>query len=371
VRDSIKPDLTMFIEYKTMQIEDKNIIKLGINVGNKKPYYIYNKGLKSSGVYIRQGISAVPASEDNIKKMIKESDGDSFERMRAINQDLTFKELTNEFTIRKTPLTDVQMTNLGIVSQNDKLYTNLGLLLSDQANHTIKAAVFQGTDKSIFRDRKEFSGSILSQLEESYEYIMRYNNLRAEIMGLYRLDRYDYPEMAIREALLNSIIHREYSYSGSILISIFDDRIEIVTIGGLVSGIELEDIFMGVSQSRNERLAAIFHRLNLVEAYGTGISKIMKSYENKGIKPLFEVSNNAFKVTLFNMNYEFNSNDFSDSEQLIIKLFNSKNSITRLDAEEVLNVSQTMAGRILKQLVEKGIIQKRGLGPKTHYIKSR
>ena len=204
VRDSIKPDLTMLVEYKIKRIKDKNIIKLGISAGNKKPYYIYNKGLKSSGVYIRQGISAVPASEDNIKRMIKESDGDSFERMRAINQDLTFDVLTNEFATRGIPLTDIQMTNLGIMSQNDKLYTNLGLLLSDQANHTIKAAVFQGNDKSVFRDRKEFAGSILKQLEESYEYIMRYNNLRGEIKGLYRLDRYDYPEMAIREALLNS-----------------------------------------------------------------------------------------------------------------------------------------------------------------------
>lgn len=367
IRDSIRPDLTMFIEYNTELIEDKNIIKLRISAGNKKPYYIYSKGLKSSGVYIRQGISAVPASEDNIKRMIKESDGETYEKMRSINQELTFDVLNQEFSKRKITFGEIQMNNLGILLQTEKLYTNLGLLLSDQAVHTIKAAVFQGNDKSVFRDRKEFTGSILKQLDEAFEYIMMHNKLRGEIRGLYRSDSYDYPEVAIREALLNSVIHREYSFSGSILISIFDDRIEIVTIGGLVSGIEIEDIFLGVSQSRNEKLAAVFHKLKLVEAYGTGISKIMKSYENKGIKPMFEVSQNAFKVTLFNMNFEFETTELKDSEQLVLRLFIKKTMITRIDVEEVLNVSQTMAGRVLKELVGKGKIIKKGSGPKTYY----
>lgn len=113
-----------------------------------------------------------------------------------------------------------------------------------------------------------------------YEYISRYNRIRAEFSGLHRIDKKDYPEEALREALLNSLVHRDYSYSGSILISIFDDRIEFVSIGGLVRGISLEDIMLGVSVTRNEKLANIFYRLMLIEAYGTGVPKIIRSYDD-------------------------------------------------------------------------------------------
>lgn len=100
VRDTIKPDITMFIKYQIMLLNDKEVLKIIVNSGNKKPYYIYKKGLKSSGVYVRQGLSAIPASEDNIKKMIKETDGDSYEKMRSINQELTFDFWVKEFNKR-------------------------------------------------------------------------------------------------------------------------------------------------------------------------------------------------------------------------------------------------------------------------------
>lgn len=131
-----------------------------------------------------------------------------------------FSYMKNEFESRNLHLGDSQMINLGLMTQNEKLYTNLGLLLSDQSNHSIKVAIFQGTDKIVFRDRKEFYGSLLKQLNDAYEYIMHFNRLRGEVVGLKRKDTFDYPEVAIREALLNTIVHRDYSYSGSVLISI-------------------------------------------------------------------------------------------------------------------------------------------------------
>lgn len=369
VRDSISPDITMFIDYK---IDNKNgcdILEIHVGSGNKKPYYIRKKGLKSTGVYVRQGMSTVPASEDNIKKMIKEADGDSYEKMRSTNQDLTFEVLHGEFSKRDLPLAKSHFINLGLMTQNDNLYTNLGLLLSEQNVHTIKVAFFQGIDKAIFRDRKEFDGSILKQMNEVYDHLMKYNRLKGEIIGLERHDNYDYPEVALREALLNTIVHRDYSFSGSILISILDDRIEFVTIGGLVHGIELEDIYMGISQSRNEKLANVFHRLNLIEAYGTGISKILKSYSKFGITPLFEVSKNAFKLTLFNTNYRSEIGNLNDNEQIVIRLFSKLEKVTRRDVEQAVSVSQTMAGKILKSLSEKKLIEKRGGGANTYYFK--
>ena len=141
-------------------------------------------------------------------------------------------------------------------------------------------------------------------MNDAYEFIDMYNANRSEISGLYREDKRDYPIDAIREALLNTLVHRDYSYRGSTLISIFDDHIEFVSIGGLVKGISFEDIMLGISLARNENLANIFYRLSLIEAYGTGIPKILLAYKKERVKPKIETTDNAFKITLPNLNYK-------------------------------------------------------------------
>ena len=167
------------------------------------------------------------------------------------------------------------MKTLGLVTQ-DGVYTNLGRLLSDQCVHTIKAAVFQGTTQSEFKDRKEFSGSLFQQMDEAYDFIDFRNQTHSTFEKLYRIDRRDYPETAVREALLNLLVHREYSFHASTFIRLYADRIEFTSIGGLVSGVSLKDITMGISVCRNTKLANVFYRLELTEACGTGIIKIME-----------------------------------------------------------------------------------------------
>ena len=166
------------------------------------------------------------------------------------------------------------MRTLKLIDQ-DNLYSNLALLLSDQCVHTIKVAVFQGKDQMIFKDRREFSGSLMKQMNEVYDFIDFRNQTRATIEKLQRIDVRDYPEIAVRESLLNLLVHRDYSFSASAFIRIYEDRIEFVSIGGLMPGIELEDIMEGISVCRNQDLANVFYRLHLIEAYGTGMEKIM------------------------------------------------------------------------------------------------
>lgn len=355
IRDSVKPDITLFTSYETEELEDKKIIKIIVQRGTESPYYLIGKGLRPEGVFVRQGASTVPASESAIRKMIKETDGDSYEDMRSLNQEITFEAAQREFSSRKVPFGTAQYKTLKLVNA-DGIYTNLAYLLSDQCVHTVKAAVFEGTDKSVFKDRHEFNGSLLQQLNEVYEYISKYNRTRAEFAGLHRIDKRDYPEDALREALLNSLVHRDYSYSASTLISIFDDRIEFISVGGLVRGISADDIMLGVSITRNENLAHIFYRLTLIEAYGTGIPKILKSYQSFPRQPKFEISENAFKITLPNKNILQERGLLSEQEQAVIGLVENKTEVTRKDVEELLKVSQTMSGRILKKLVEQGAL---------------
>ena len=127
------------------------------------------------------------------------------------------------------------MRTLHLIGE-DGTYTNLAFLLSEQCTHMVKLAVFEWSKKSVLRDRRELSGSLPEQLEEDFDYIDRYNRTRAEFSGLDRSDMRDYPPEAVREALLNAIVHRDYSFSAATLVSIFEDRIEFVTVGGLVKG---------------------------------------------------------------------------------------------------------------------------------------
>ena len=357
VHDNIKPDLSMFVSYRTLNFDGKEVLSIDVERGTNRPYYLANKGLRTEGVYIRHGFSSIPASDSTIRNMIKETDGDVYEALRSINQDLTFNSCENEFKNRNI---DFKEQALKLVS-NDGLYTNLGLLLSDQCPYTIKAAVFEDYDQSLFKDRNEFSGSLLKQLEDVYSFIDKYNNNRSTFDKLWRIDTRDYPEKALREALLNSIVHRDYSYSASTLISIYKDRLEIVSVGGLMPGYELKDIKNGLSDTRNPNLANIFYRLKLIEAYGTGIKKIYDAYELSGCEPEIITTNNSFKIILPNLNYKQNNNLYISSpemiycdENILLKYLNDNQSITRKEVETLMGLSQSSAGRILKKMVDEG-----------------
>jgi transcriptional regulator, Crp/Fnr family len=235
--------------------------------------------------------------------MIKETDGDSYEKLRSLNQNLTFDYTEQIFKENNLVFGLSQKKTLGLIGEDD-LFTNLALLLSEQCNHTLKVAVFEGIEKNIFKDRKEFKGSLLKQVTEAFEFINLVNKTEATFEGLIRKDERDYPVEAIREALLNAVIHREYSFSGSTLVNIYEDRIEFVSLGGIVYGLSLDSIMLGVSQSRNEKLANIFYRLHLIEAYGTGIRKIFTNYERYNMKPTIKAEVGAFQVVLPNIHSE-------------------------------------------------------------------
>lgn len=373
VRDAIKPDLTMFLHYETLTVDGKKIVAVDIQQGTERPYYIAKKGLRPEGVYVRQGYSSVPATNTAIRHMIKETDGDHFEEMRSLEQNLTFERARKEFADRNIKFGQAQMKTLGIMTQ-DGVYTNLGLLLSDQCVHTVKAAVFEGTNQSQFKDRKEFTGSLFRQMDDVYDFIDFRNQTHSSYEKLRRIDRRDYPEVAVREALLNLLVHREYSFRASTFISIYTDRIEFTSIGGLVSGVTLKDVMMGISVCRNVKLANVFYRLELIEAYGTGIRKILDSYEGTGMTPQIETSDNAFKIILPNLNAKTEQKERDNrgsesraAEDKVITLAKKQGAVTRKEVEILLGISQTTCGRLLKQMVGNGLIVQEGKGKTTHY----
>jgi len=365
IRDAIAPDVTIFVKYT---LADGEVIHIEIGEGSYKPYYLKSKGIKPSGVYVRQGSSSVQASPEQIRQMIKNADGDVFEELRSLEQELTFNTCGEAFAKNKVEFSQDKYPILGIRNRTQQLYTNLGWLLSDQCTHSVKIAVFADEQNTIFRDRKEFTGSVLSQLEETFDYLQLCNKNHSVIDGLVRRDYWDYPIDAVREALLNALIHRDYGFSGSIIINVNDKHIEFISIGGLLPGISTEDIRNGISQLRNENLAKVFQRLNFIETYGTGIRRIFALYESCPVPVMIDVTPNSFKITLPNMNAakgsvaSSNKNSMTPQMQLLLDHLKEHGDISDEQVQALLSVKRTRAFNLTKQMSDIGLVSIIGRG---------
>lgn len=340
-----------------------------------------------------------------------------YEELRSLEQELSFGYAKSIFSQREVTFEEAQMHTLGLTEPNG-LYTNLALLLSDQCPHLIKAARLHGNPGDFsFQDRAEFSGSVFKQLEGVFDFVDRHNSLQSTFGGLYRNDSRDYPTEAVREVLINAVIHRDYASSAPLLVKVYDTEIEVVSYGGLVPGLELDDIFTGISSPRNRRLAEVFHRLGIIEAYGTGIQRVFGAYRVDDLSPSFVCTPHVFKVSLPNRNAPevapacsaaiarnqkrgqgpdgylqsrtdagapsaLNRQRHDASRRRIedyhltfdpadiaktLEYTQVHGAITRSQVEKLLGVRQTTAGKILRQLVDAGSLVQEGRGPQTRY----
>lgn len=374
IRDAIAPDVTMFVRYI---IQDNKVIQIEVGEGSYKPYYLKSKGMKPNSVYVRHGASSVQASPDQIRKMIKESDGDNFEASRCMEQELTFHAAETAFKQYGVEFSVEKYRALGI-TKND-VFTNLALLLSDQCHHTIKVAVFKDEFCTEFRDSKEFGGSVFKQFEDVVNYLALCNKTVSTIKGLVRTDKQDYPEEVIRGALLNALVHRDYSFSGSIIINVNDSKMEFISLGGLLPGLSTEDIRIGISQPRNKKLAEVFHRLRLIESYGTGIRRIFKLYENCHVQPSIEATTNAFRIVLPNMNATDTANEdtpattgkstaaITPQVKTVMDYLAKYDEMTDEDLQELLNIKKTRAYQLARQMHENELIDIIGRGASKKY----
>ena len=369
IRDAVMPDATMCVRFT---VQDNRVVRIAVNEGTNKPYYLKSKGLKPSGVYVRQGTSSVPASAEQIRQLIKESDGDTFEEARSLNQDLTFEAAEKAFKRYGVEFTAEKYRALGMIQRSGSVYTNLALLLSDQCLHTTKIAVFNDETCTVFRDSKEFGGSVFKQFESAVSYLALCNKTSSVIKGVVRTDKQDYPEEAIREALLNALVHRDYSFSGSIIINVNDSKMEFISLGGLLPGLSTDDIRIGISQPRNKNLAEVFHRLRLIESYGTGIRRIFKLYEKCAVQPYIEATPNAFKIVLPNMNEASplppDESAITDQMRRVIDYIADNGQATDTELEELLDVKHTRLYNLVREMKELKILRIEGRGKDKRYL---
>ena len=250
-------------------------------------------------------------------------------------------------------------------------------LLTDNTNKAAKVqcALFKGTTRDIFIDRKEFTGPIYQQVDEAYQFVLRHIDMGAQIDGEYRKDLYEYPVSAVREAIANAVLHRSYLDRSCVQICIFDDRMEISSPGMLYGGLDIETAKTGKSTCRNEAIAEAFHYMHIVEAWGTGIPRIINRCNEYGLPvPLFEEFGDGFKVTLFRKvinNPEKVNEKVNDKEERILHLLKENPEYIFSQMAEMLGISRKTVAEKIKKLKEKDLIERIGSDRKGYWeIKS-
>ena len=278
--------------------------------------------------------------------------------------------------------------------ENGKYYPSVAFrLLTNNDIHfaRIQCGLFKGTDKVHFLDRKEFDGSVLEQIENAITFLIQHLNIGAEIKGLYRKDIYEIPEEILRELVTNAVMHRNYLLSSYIQICIFDDRIEIVSPGGIFGGLTIQDILEGRSSVRNEVLADAFLKMQLVEHWGTGLKRIREiCVENDIEEPSYTATSSFFTATVKRKSFKQKdtlANDGQTSEQLSLldkmsnKMSNKEQDrikiiaeyllqnflIQKSEAAKLLNVEDKTVQRLLTKAVDLGILESNGEYKSTTY----
>ena len=375
-RDSVTPDPSGYFKVEPEKRDGKYILKITVERGGAIPYCFSRYGLVPQGVYIRVGSSTVMATREHIRRMIKDNGVGQFITELSIKQDLTFEYADRIFSEKDIPFGDRQKQSLGLI-RPDNRYKNLALLLSDQSPSSTKAAIFEGTNKEKFKDRKEFTGSLFKQIDEVLAYLRVYNRMRGTFEGAaptklaYRIDHPDYPPIALREAYINALVHRDYYIEGSTLVSMFDDRLEFMSLGGVMPGVTHDLMLAGVSVARNEKLAQIFYRLAIIEAFGTGIPRIFSAYENSSLKPEIPVIDGGFLIRIPNMNYHIqpikeNGIASSSNEEKLLATFPAS-GFSKEEAAVALGISESGAYKLLQRMQERGLLNSRKSGKKWLY----
>ena len=354
--NAFNPDVTNLIYI----YPNETPFRIKIFKGKERPYFYKDgEGFNTKGVYVRVGSTKRLVSFDEIQRMIRQHNQHDYERLLCHRDDLTFNYVENRFK-EKGVLFDKYA--LSLIDKDDK-YNNAALLLSDQNPTISKFAVFQGTTVNVFLDKKEFTGSILKQLDDILYFANLSNRKKITITGKPERDEYlDIPERALREAIVNCYCHRDWTLSGDIKIEFYDDRVQIFSPGSLPDGLTLENIKMGMVAKRNKIIVDTLDKADVIENYASGVRRIFEDYAHFKKQPEYYISDNGVIVTLFNRNYDIQNGGQNDGQndaqkistkdrlEKIIKYIESDSAITADRLKDLLNVSKRTIERDIEKL---------------------
>nr|WP_243025632.1 ATP-binding protein [Clostridium sp. AM33-3] len=318
ISDSCEPVVIPDVYLQT--INDKTIIVAEISAGKQRPYYIKSLGIKD-GTYIRVSGTSRPADRDLTAEMYYEDEGRSYDKV--IRKDLTVTEKEIEETClqmkevaiansksktQKGAIRDVTKNVLlswGLLAEAEdgSIHPTNGyvfLLGKDDFLSQIQCGMFKGKTRAVFVDKREYGGPLWKQIDDAFQFVLRNIHLGAKLEGIYRKDIYELPPDSIRELIINAVMNCSFLQSSHIQVAIYDDRLEITSPGGLMPGVTLDKMKEGYSKIRNRALAHAFSYMNLIEAWGSGIPKLMEAMREYGLRePEFCDMEIGFRINLY------------------------------------------------------------------------
>lgn len=356
INDSIKlnPDYNLIIDDKT------KVITLIVNKGNNAPYFYKSKAYK------RNDSASVEVDPVELSRLILKSENKSYDSLVSNNQDLTFNmlEQTLKDHLGISNLTSDILITLELKNREGH-YTNAGALLADQNNYRGIDIVRFGENINIMLDRQAYEQiSILEEYKQAIEKYRQYYQ-HEEIIGSERKKIQSIPEKAFREAVANALVHRTWDVNAQIKVSMFDDRIEIISPGGLPDGLSKEEYLAGqISILRNPIIAGVFFRLGLIEQFGTGVQRILKEYSHSIIQPQFLIYDNSITIKLPVVQESLQ--DLTGDEQKVYSVLKDK-ELSTSEIVQMTGFGRTKTLNVIKKLIDDGYATKIGNGRSTKY----
>lgn len=380
ISDLIAPRIVPEIEILSWR--RTQVLAVQVHPSPSRPHCLKREGL-AGGVYVRVGSTNRRADSEMVEELRRFARGEAFDEqpMPGLDsEDLDFRAASESFApVRKLARRDLETLRLVTGHQGCKVPTVGGMLLfgQDRERHFpdawIQAGRFEGTDKSRIIDRAEIRSLPMRAIEEAIAFVQKHVLHGVEIGAVRRKERWSLPPVAVREAVINAVVHTDYAQRGAPLrVSIFDDRLEVENPGLLPFGLTVEDLPHGVSKLRNRVIGRVFHALGLIEQWGSGIQRMMVACRDAGLAvPVFEEIATRFRVTIATARIGRTALDETD-QAIIEALARGKGMLTSEVAKAIALTPRATRTR-LARLVGRGLVREIGTGlqdPKRRYFRA-
>ena len=291
LKHNISPSCLGLFEVILETIEEKSVIKIIIASGRETPYYIKKNGMSEKGCYIRVGSSSEPMSQTMIEDLFAKRVRNSLGNIKSRRQDLTFEQLKIYYEEKGLKLNEKFASNLELLT-DDGYYNYVAYLMADSNGVSIKVAKYAGTNKVDLVENNEYGYcSLIKATKRVLEKLEIENKTAALITSTTRKEQPLWNKVALREAVINAIVHNDYTTENPPVFEIFSDRIEITSTGGLSIIKNIDDFFSGYSNPTSRELMRIYKDLELVEHLGSGLNRILDAYD----KDSFVIKQNYMK----------------------------------------------------------------------------
>ena len=291
LKHNISPSCLGLFEVILETIEEKSVIKIIIASGRETPYYIKKNGMSEKGCYIRVGSSSEPMNQTMIEDLFAKRVRNSLGNIKSRRQDLTFEQLKIYYEEKGLKLNEKFASNLELLT-DDGYYNYVAYLMADSNGVSIKVAKYAGTNKVDLIENNEYGYcSLIKATKRVLEKLEIENKTAALITSTTRKEQPLWNKVALREAVINAIVHNDYTTENPPVFEIFSDRIEITSTGGLSIIKNIDDFFSGYSNPTSRELMRIYKDLELVEHLGSGLNRILEAYD----KDSFVIKQNYMK----------------------------------------------------------------------------